>query len=122
MTRRLLWINFLTLALSAMAFAADPSGKWTSSFDTQIGVQSYTFEFHVEGEALSGTATSELGGESQLQDGKFSGDTLSFVEMLSSQGMEIRITYTGILAGDEIQFTRNVADFATEQLVAKRAK
>jgi hypothetical protein len=37
--------------------------------------------------------------------------------------MDIRITYTGTLTSpDEIKFTRNVADFATEELVARRAK
>jgi hypothetical protein len=37
--------------------------------------------------------------------------------------VEIKITYTGtIVSDDEIKFTRNVADFATEELVAKRAK
>ena len=37
--------------------------------------------------------------------------------------MEIKVTYTGtIVSADEIKFTRNVADFATEELVAKRVK
>ncbi|MDQ5978609.1 MAG: hypothetical protein QG602_1583, partial [Verrucomicrobiota bacterium] len=31
------------------------------------------------------------------------------------------ITYTGTLAGDEIKLTRQVGEFATEQLSAKRA-
>jgi hypothetical protein len=48
---------------------------------------------------------------------------VSFVEMLKFQDMEIRITYTGkIASSDEIRFTRQVGDFATEELVAKRAR
>ena len=48
---------------------------------------------------------------------------VSFAELLVFQGMEIRITYTGtVVSADEIKFTRNVADFATEELVAKRVK
>ena len=51
------------------------------------------------------------------------GDTVSFVEMLNFQGTEIRIQYTGkITSADEIKFTRQVADFATEELVATRVK
>ncbi len=51
------------------------------------------------------------------------GDTVTFVETFNFQGNEIRITYAGkITSEDEIKFTRNVAEFATEELVAKRVK
>jgi len=56
------------------------------------------------------------------QEGKISGNEVFFVEMLNYQGQEMRVTYTGTISGDEIKFTRNVADMATEELVAKRAK
>jgi hypothetical protein len=36
--------------------------------------------------------------------------------------MDIRVDYAGQIAGDEIKFTRKIGDFATEELVAKRAK
>jgi hypothetical protein len=112
----------LALATAASAFAADITGKWTASFDTQIGVQNYTYEFVVKDGKLTGKAKS-ANGESAIQDGKVEGDKVSFVENLSFQGMDLRITYTGkIVSDDEIKFTRNVADFATEELVAKRAK
>jgi len=44
------------------------------------------------------------------------------VETLNFDGQPLRITYKGKIAGDEIKFTRNVADMATEELVAKRSK
>ena len=92
------------------------------TFDTQIGVQNYSYEFTVKDGKLTGRAKSE-NGETEIKDGKVDGDTVTFVEMLNFQGMEIRIVYTGkIVSADEIKFTRNVADFATEELVAKRAK
>jgi hypothetical protein len=50
------------------------------------------------------------------------GDEISFVENLNFQGMPLRIEYKGELSGDEIKFSRKVADVATEELVAKRAK
>jgi hypothetical protein len=129
MTRRLLsaLVVFVLAASagSAMAWpgtAADITGKWTASFDTQIGVQNYTYEFVVKDGVLTGKAKSE-NGESALQNGKVEGDTVTFVENLQFQGMDIRIEYKGkITSADEIKFTRQVADFATEQLVAKRAK
>ena len=50
------------------------------------------------------------------------GDSISFFETLSIQDREIRITYTGKLAanGNEINFTREVGDFAKTEIVARR--
>ena len=124
MTRRQ-WFVVLVFVLAATAraaMAADITGKWSASFDTQIGQQNYTYEFVVKDGVLTGKAKSD-NGETVLQNGKVEGDTVTFVENLSFQGMDIRIQYTGkITSADEIKFTRQVADFATEQLVAKRAK
>lgn len=124
MTRRHLFVVVLVLLAGSAksAMAADISGKWTASFDTQIGVQNYTYEFVVKDGVLAGKAKSE-NGETALQSGKVDGDTVTFVENLQFQGMDIRIEYKGkVTSADEIKFTRQVADFATEQLVAKRAK
>ncbi len=114
-------LSVALLSLAASAAAADITGKWTASFDTQIGVQNYTYDFVVKDGELTGTAKSD-NGESPLSEGKVEGDKVTFVEILSFQGMDIRITYTGEVSGDEIKFTRQVADFATETLVAKRAR
>jgi hypothetical protein len=129
MTRRYLVILTLLLASSlavlpaaGISAAADISGKWTAKFDTQIGVQEYTYDFVVKDTALTGTAKSNLG-ESTIAEGKVDGDKVTFVENFKFQDMEVRIQYTGTVASnDEIKFTRQVADFATEELVAKRVK
>ena len=109
--------------LLARTFAAvDVTGKWTADFDTQIGVQKYTYTFQVKGSELTGTAASELG-TTVIKNGKVDGDTVSFMEPLDFMGMLLEITYTGkIVSEDQIDFTRNVADVATEKLVAKRVK
>jgi hypothetical protein len=116
----------VTLALLiavARAAAGDISGTWKASFDTAIGQQNYTYTFAVKGAALTGTIESEMGGKSDIVDGKVDGEKISFVEIFKLDGMEIRITYTGQAASaDEIKFTRQVAEFATEELVAKRLK
>ncbi|HET7217723.1 MAG TPA: hypothetical protein VFJ02_06725 [Vicinamibacterales bacterium] len=109
--------------LSSLALAAaDVTGKWTASFDTQIGRQDYTYDFVVKDSTLTGKIKSNLGA-SDVLEGKVDGDKISFVEMLRFQDMDIRITYTGTMtSADEIKFTRQVAEFATEELVAKRVK
>jgi len=116
-----LLIAVLAFAGALPAFSADATGTWTASFDTQVGVQKYTYTFKVEGSKLTGRAKSD-NGDTEIQDGKVNGDQITFVENLNFQGMPLRIEYTGKLAGDEIKFTRKVADVATEELVAKRVK
>ena len=102
--------------------AADITGKWTAAFDTQIGEQKYTYTFQVKGSELTGTAASEIA-TTAIRNGKVDGDTVTFVEPLDFMGMVLEITYTGkIVSDDQIDFTRKVADIATEQLVAKRAR
>jgi enterochelin esterase-like enzyme len=105
--------------------ATDISGTWKSEFDSQIGRQSYTFTFKQDGAKLSGNASSEIGDrkrEAELKDGKIEAGTISFVEILSFQGNEIPITYTGKLSpnGNEINFVREVGEFAREEIVARR--
>ena len=56
-----------------------------------------------------------------LKNLKVEGDKITFAEPLSIDGNEITITYSGTLAGDELKLTRNVGEFGTEQLTAKRA-
>jgi hypothetical protein len=116
----------LGLFLGALpALAADVAGRWTSEFDSQIGVQKYTFDLKVDGEKVTGKASFErMGekGEADLIEGKLVGDQLSFVEMFDAMGSSVRIEYKGTVKGDEIAFTRQVGDFATEQIVARRSK
>jgi len=120
---RITTLVVVTLALAALVRAADPSGRWTATFTTEVGEQQYTFEFKVMGSTLTGTAKSNLLGESKLEEGKIDGDKISFVENADFQGMPLKITYTGTMtSADEIAFTRNVADIANEKLVAKRVK
>jgi hypothetical protein len=117
-------IILLTLALSVCCvWAANVTGVWKAQFDTQRGLQKYTFTLQQDGTKVSGNASAEVNGakrESELKEGKIEGDTVSFVEPLNIQGNDLRITYTGKVADNEIKFTRQVGDFATTEAVAKR--
>jgi hypothetical protein len=118
-----LGVAAVLLASVAVVRAADPTGRWTATFETDIGEQSYTFEFVVKGATLEGVAKGSLTGETKITDGKIDGDKITFVENASFMEMPIRISYSGTMtSADEIQFTRNVADIANEKLVAKRVK
>jgi hypothetical protein len=119
--RTLLLAALLVSVFAISALAADISGQWTATFNTQVGEQHYVYTFKVDGEKLTGTAKSD-NGTSEIQNGTVKGDNVSFVESLEYQGQKLTITYTGKVSGDEIHFTRDVSGFATEELVAKRVK
>jgi hypothetical protein len=104
---------------------ADITGQWASKFDSAVGEQSYTYDFLAAKDGkLTGKIKGSLAeGPVDVQEGKVEGDKVSFIETLNFQGMEIRIVYTGtITSADEIKFTRNVMDLATEEVVAARVK
>ena len=120
---KMLLLTVIALLAPIPAMAADISGRWQAEFDTQIGVQKYLFTFRVEGDKVTGTAEAEVMGEkhkTELKEIKLVGDDLSFTETLDFQGNALTISYKGKVSGNEIKFTRQVGEFATEELVAKR--
>jgi len=124
MTTRSLLFSILSIAVFCVAaIAADFTGTWTAAIETQVGVQNYTFTFKVEGEKLTGKAKSAFAmTETEITEGIVKGDDISFVENLVYEGMPLKITYKGKISGDEIKFSRNIADVADEPFVAKRSK
>jgi hypothetical protein len=111
------------LATRALAAAPpDLSGTWTTSFESQVGVQTYTYTFKVEGGKLTGHAKSNLG-EGPITAGKVENDTVTFVENLDYQGQALAINYEGkIVSADEIKFKRDVGGQGGEEFTAKRQK
>lgn len=110
-------------AIGSLAQAADASGTWTASFETQVGTQNYTFELEVHGGVLTGMAKSNLVGEVVLTEGKVDGNKITFVETGTYQGMPLTFNYTGeMVADDEIRFSRVLMGFEPEEFVAKRSK
>jgi hypothetical protein len=121
----------LTLAACALAVVGTAraqdtvAGKWKGEFDSQIGLQKYTFDFKVAGTNLTGKAVGEreMGtDEVVITEGTVSTNSIFFVEPLKLGDNELRIEYTGKVSGDEIKFHRKVGDVAEEDFVAKRVK
>src|SRR5436190_18036397 len=117
-------ITLLALAVGAVsALAADITGTWKADFETQRGLQKYTFTLKQDGTNVTGKASVEREGEKReadLKEGKVEGDTVTFVEPLKIQDNDIKITYTGKISGEEIKFTRQVGDFGSSEATAKR--
>src|SRR4030095_554225 len=103
--------------------AEDITGTWKAEFDTQRGLQKYTFTLQQDGATVTGRGGVEREGEkrdAEFKDGKVDGDTVTFVEPLRIQDNEINITYTGRISADEIKFTRKVGDFGSSEATARR--
>ena len=125
-TAKTIALTALALAFAGTAGAQDNiAGKWKGEFDSQIGLQKYTFDFKVAGTNLTGRAfgVRENGtNDVAITEGTVTTNGISFVEPLKFDDNDIRIEYTGKLNGDEIKFHRKVGDFAEEDFVAKRVK
>ena len=117
------------VALPAMAEGID--GKWNASVDSPMGAVSVTFEFKAEGEKLSGTIASDMGGQAMpaapISEGVVKGEDVTFkLEMTMMEGMPpLLISYKGKFKGDELTLV-SVLDMGQgpqeTPLVAKRAK
>lgn len=111
-------IACLALALVAVLTAADISGKWSGEVPGRGGqTAAATFVFKVDGEKVTGAMTGPQG-EMPLQDGKMSGDRISF----NVAGPNAKIMFEGTVSGDEIKMTRTREGGQAREFTLKRAK
>jgi hypothetical protein len=122
----ILLVIMMTIALfPSTTMAIDVTGTWKADIETQVGKFKYTYILKQEGTQVTGKILSELEGEKRetvVLEGKLDGDTIEFVEMMKFQDMDLKISYKGKVTGDEISFTRQVGEYATEVFIAKRGK
>jgi hypothetical protein len=118
------WVGgaMLALAVATTALAADVTGKWKAQYQTPDGQQrESTFTFAVSGETLTGTVSSQTLGDAKIEEGKVSGDTLTFSVTRNFQGNDVKVKYTGKVAGaDTINLTVSFGDMGSFDIVAKK--
>ena len=120
-----LWMCILILALAAgTVLAADVTGAWKA---TMTGRQGQTFEttftFKVDGEKLTGSVSNPRGGgQTEISDGKVSGDTISFKVTREFGGNSMVFKYEGTVSGDEIKFKQTMegGDRPPREFTAKK--
>src|SRR5687767_12789107 len=99
------------LALGASASAADATGTW--KWTVQRGDQPIetTLKLMQDGEKLTGTISGRQGTETAIENGKVSGETVSFEVTREFNGNRFTMTYSGKLAEDtitgEVKFERD---------------
>ena len=96
-------LGIATLLLSAVLLAAgaDISGKWAGDVPRRGEATPTTFVFKVDGDKLTGTASSSQGQES-FTDGKISGSEITF----SMEAGGAKAVFKGTVSGNEIKMTR----------------
>ena len=125
MRSRLVFISAcFALAIVATAWAADISGKWVAQVPGRGGqTRETTFNFKAEGTKLTGTV-SGMQGDNPISDGKIDGANISFMVVATMNNNEVKFSYKGVVAGDEIKFTRSRegGNQPPAEFTAKRAK
>jgi hypothetical protein len=121
--KALLAVLFLAFG-SVAVLAADVNGKWTATVESPRGTQTITFTFAVDGAKLTGTVTTPRG-DMPISDGNIDGVNLSFATVMSRDGNEFKLLYTGKIDGDTIKFTRKfgaAGDRPPQEFTATRVK
>jgi hypothetical protein len=102
------WALALSAIFASILLAADVTGTWKGTAETQFGTVERTFVFKVDGNKLTGETSSDRFGKSTIEDGKIDGDNLSFTITVSFQGNEGKVNYKGKVSGDTIKLTAEI--------------
>ena len=109
-------LGFLLLAVSALA--ADVDGKWSGTISTPNGDFPQTFTFKADGAKLSGSLEFMPGMAIPIADGKVDGNNISFSVTLDF-GMPFKLTYTGVVSGNELKLKGDAAGMPFEFVLKK---
>jgi hypothetical protein len=114
---KVLWSATFVLFSLCVAAGADVSGKWTGDVPRRGEATPTTFVFKVDGDKLTGTASSSQGQES-FTDGKISGNDISF----SMEAGGAKVLFKGTMSGNEIKMTRQREGGEARPFTLKRAE
>jgi hypothetical protein len=126
MRSKIISVGAMILLALAPVWAADVAGKWVAHVPGAQGDSEITLAFKVEGEKLTGTLNnSQAPGDVEINEGKISGDEISFSLMRNIGGTEMKVVWKGKISGDEIKFTRTTEGGPggpPTEIIAKRGK
>lgn len=89
--------------LSISAQAQGIAGKWSATLDNPQGAMQITFNFVVDGAALTGTMSSDFMGEIPIADGMIDGNMIAFsINVAGGGGGGGPMRISGELEGEEL--------------------
>jgi len=112
------WISlFLSTALAVFVYAADVTGTWIGSFETQMGAMENTIVIKTVS-PLAGTVATPQFPAVAMEDAKLEGDKISF-HVTTDYG---KVSYSGTVTADEMKL-KVIGTQGTEYaLICKRKK
>ncbi len=108
---RILSLAASALLLAATAVAGPIDGKWVSERKVERDGQSMTivqtFELKAEGDKLTGKFSMKFGDmeppPGEIKDGKIDGNTFSFTTLISTPNGDMKMSYSGTVAGSVLK-------------------
>ncbi len=108
---RILSLAASALLLAATAVAGPIDGKWVSERKVERDGQSMTivqtFELKAEGDKLTGKFSMKFGDmeppPGEIKDGKIDGNKFSFTTMISTPNGDMKMSYSGTVAGSVLK-------------------
>ena len=121
-SRRMLMLGAGALAVSPLALAASVDGVWLISRKSGKGEE---LEFELKLKADGANLTGAYGRKGArrtipIQDGKVSGDAVSFTTVQKSKKGENKLVWKGTISGDELKGEMGRAGRRTRAFSAKR--
>lgn len=116
-----LWTAVFALLVSTAA-AADLTGTWEGERQGRNNqTMKVVLNLKAEGSTLTGTMSSFGNRQLPIQDGKISGDDISFTVTVEFNNNKMKFLYTGKVSGNEIKMkaTREGSDRTSEFTVKK---
>ncbi len=108
MKRYMLAACFLLLA--GFASGADIDGKWSGQYSSGMGdPMTLAYTFKADGNTLTGTSLSGPDTQTPIKEGKIDGNNISFVVAVDFGGQEMKFNYKGVLKGDGIELSFEIA-------------
>jgi hypothetical protein len=112
---------FALLGLATVVAAADATGKWKGTLETEDGSRELTFNLKADGGKLTGIVAGLLDRPLDVNDGKVEGAIITFSVITEWDGNAVKLVYKGEMAGDEINFTMGIDDGSwSTEVKAKR--
>ena len=118
--------KFVCTAIASLALfatsvlGADLTGKWSAEYEGRNGQKrTQVFNLKSEGETLTGTVSGFQGQEMQIEEGKVTGEEVSFSVTMNFNGNTRKQEYKGKIVGDQLQLKTGQGDRARE-ITAKK--
>lgn len=101
--------GLMLLTFVCLAAAADVTGTWKLTVESQAGTGTPTVTLKQDGENLTGTYKGQLG-EAPLT-GTLKGSDIKFSFKVSVQGQDLQVDYTGTVDGKTMKGKVKLGDF-----------